>query len=258
MPEGDTVYLSARQLHRALAGQILLTSDFRMPQLATADLTGRTVLDVTPRGKHILIRLDDGRTLHSHFMMDGSWRVYPTGARWRGPANEVRVVLGTEHQQAVGYRLDDVKLVPTSAEADLVGHLGPDLLDPGCDLTEAVRRLQGQPDREIGLALLDQRNLAGIGNLYNSEVLFLRGLWPWPGCVMCPICPPWSPWPGASCMRTRTAGNRSRPAAPVGATTAGSSSAPTGRAANASQPASRKFRPIVDPARCPSSSQCPG
>ncbi|MGB9378147.1 MAG: DNA-formamidopyrimidine glycosylase family protein [Mycobacteriales bacterium] len=179
MPEGDTVYLSAKRLHEALAGHALTASDFRLPQLATDDISGRTVVDVTPRGKHILIRLDDGRSLHSHFRMDGSWRVYSAGKRWRGPAHEIRVVLATATRHAVGYRLHDVALIRTAEEASLVGHLGPDLLGPDWDLDEAVRRLLARPDREIGPALLDQRNLAGIGNLYKSEVLFLRGISPW-------------------------------------------------------------------------------
>jgi endonuclease-8 len=179
MPEGDTVYLSARRLHEALAGQPVLASDFRLPQLATADVTGRTVLGVVPRGKHLLMRFDDGRTLHTHLRMDGSWRAYPLGTRWRGPAHDVRIVLRNQRRQAVGFRLHDVALLPTAEEARLVGHLGPDLLDPAADLAGAVRRLREQPGREIGPALLDQRNLAGIGNLYKSEVLFLRGLSPW-------------------------------------------------------------------------------
>lgn len=179
MPEGDTVYLSAKRLHAALAGQQVVGSDFRLPQLATADISGRTVVEVVPRGKHVLMRLDDGRTLHSHFRMDGTWRLWAVGQRWRGPAHEVRIVVATQDWQAVGYRLHDVALIPTTEEASLIGHLGPDLLGADWDTDEATRRLLAQPGREIGPALLDQRNLAGIGNLYKNEVLFLRGSWPW-------------------------------------------------------------------------------
>jgi endonuclease-8 len=180
MPEGDTVYLSARRMHEALAGRMVLSSDFRLPALAGADVGGRTVLEVVPRGKHMLMRFDDGRTLHTHFRMDGSWRVYAAGRRWNGgPAYEVRVVLTTADRQAVGYRLHDVELMPTADEPRVVGHLGPDLLGPDWDEAEALRRLREQPQREIGPALLDQRNLAGIGNVYKVEVLFLRGLSPW-------------------------------------------------------------------------------
>lgn len=180
MPEGDTVWLAARRLDEALAGKQLVSSDFRVPQLATVDLAGETVLDVVSRGKHLLTRLSSARTLHTHFRMEGSWHLYAPGARWRGgPDHEVRVVLATPERVAVGYRLPVVELLPTAAEDDVVGHLGPDVLSEGFDLDEAVRRLAAQPDREVGMALLDQRNLAGIGNLYRLEVLFLRGVNPW-------------------------------------------------------------------------------
>lgn len=179
MPEGDTVYLSARLLNAALAGQTIEAGDFRLPHLATADVAGRVVTAAVPRGKHMLIRFDDGRTLHSHFRMDGSWHVYPAGGRWRRPAHDVRIVLCTADRQAVGYRLHDVELVPTADEARLVGHLGPDLLAVDYDPKEALRRVLSRPEREIAVALLDQRVVAGIGNLYKAEVLFLRGVWPW-------------------------------------------------------------------------------
>ncbi|MDX6202871.1 MAG: endonuclease [Frankiales bacterium] len=180
MPEGDTVWLSARRMHAALAGRVLTTSDFRVPQLATTDLTGRSVLEVVSRGKHLLTRIDGGLTLHTHFRMDGSWRLFPAGRPWSGgPDWQVRVVLANDDWQAVGYRLPVVDLVETAVEDQLVGHLGPDLLGPDWDRDEAVRRLAADPGRTIGEALLDQRNLAGVGNLYKSEGLFLRGLHPW-------------------------------------------------------------------------------
>ena len=181
MPEGDTVWLAARRLHDALGGEVLARSDFRVPQLATVDLSGRTVREVVSRGKHILTRLDGPTplTLRTHFRMDGSWHLYRSGERWRGgPAWQVRVVLETARWQAVGYRLPVVDLVPADQEADLVGHLGPDLLGEDWDLDEALRRLRSEPARTIGEALLDQRNLAGIGTLYRAETLFLRGVHP--------------------------------------------------------------------------------
>jgi len=184
MPEGDTVWLHARRLDEALHGQPLVRTDFRLPQLATADLTGWTVTEVRSRGKHLLLRAaaPDGRrtTLHAHLRMDGTWRVYRPGEPFRGePAHSVRVILATDRAVAVGYRLHDVTLLPTDAEPRLIGHLGPDLLGPDWDAAEAVRRIAARPDRPIGEALLDQRNLAGIGNLYKSELLFLRGVSPW-------------------------------------------------------------------------------
>jgi endonuclease-8 len=180
VPEGDTVWLAAQRLHEALADDVLVRSDFRVPSLATTDLSGRRVLEVVPRGKHLLTRLKDGLTLHTHFRMDGSWHLYRPGDRWGGgPDWQVRAVLETAAWQAVGYRLPVVELLPTDREDDVVGHLGPDVLGPDWDLDEAVRRVGADPDREVGLALLDQRLLAGLGNLYRTEVLFLQGLTPW-------------------------------------------------------------------------------
>jgi endonuclease-8 len=169
--------MAAKQLHEALAGRVLTRTDFRVPRLATTSLVGQTVLEVVPRGKHMLTRLDSGLTLHTHFKMDGTWRVYAPGARWAPPAHQIRLVLANDSAVAVGYRMPVVELVRD--ESTVVGHLGPDVLDDGFDADEAVRRLAAQPDREVGTALQDQRNLAGIGNMYRCEALFLEGLTPW-------------------------------------------------------------------------------
>ncbi|MFI5842248.1 DNA-formamidopyrimidine glycosylase family protein [Catenuloplanes sp. NPDC051500] len=185
MPEGDTVWNTARVLNRALAGRGLTASDFRVPHLATESLAGWTAIESASRGKHLLLRMREaagGRalTLHSHLRMDGAWRVYAAGERWAGrPAHLIRVVLRTAESVAVGYHLHELALIPTEREGELVGHLGPDLLGADWDGDEAVRRIEAAPDREIGEALLDQRNLAGIGNLYKCELLFLRGVDPW-------------------------------------------------------------------------------
>jgi endonuclease-8 len=180
VPEGDTVWLAAERMRQALAGATLRRGEFRIPSLATVDLAGATVREVVPRGKHLLIRLDDGRTLRTHFRMDGSWHIYRPGTAWRGgPAYEVRAVLATDAWECVGYRLHDIEVVPTAEEGRLVGHLGPDVLGPDWDLDEALRRLRAGPDEQIGVALVDQRNLAGIGNLYKVESLFLLGVHPW-------------------------------------------------------------------------------
>ena len=180
MPEGDTVWLAAQRMHEALAGRVLTRSDFRVPQLATVDLSGREVLEVVPRGKHLLTRVEGGLTLHTHFRMDGSWHLYRPGDAWKGGADwQVRVVLENAEWQAVGYRLPVVDLLPTASEHEKVGHLGPDVLADDWDLEEALRRLRAEPSHEVGMALLDQRNLAGLGNLYRCEVLFVRGITPW-------------------------------------------------------------------------------
>lgn len=180
MPEGDTVFRASRSMNKALAGRVLTSTDFRVPQHATADLTGQTVTEVVPRGKHMLTRTDAGITLHTHFKMEGTWHLYKPETKWRGgPAHEIRAVLKNSEWTAVGYRLAIVELLPTADEHNAVGHLGPDLLGPDWDLDEAMARINARPDLAIGEALLDQRNLAGIGNIYKNETLFLKGLHPW-------------------------------------------------------------------------------
>ncbi|MFE7930702.1 Fpg/Nei family DNA glycosylase [Streptomyces sp. NPDC057456] len=180
MPEGDTVWQAARRLHDALAGKVLTRSDLRVPKYATADLTGRTVLDVTARGKHLLTRVEGDLTLHSHLRMDGSWKVFTDGQRWTGgPAHQIRAILGTHDRTAVGYRLPVLDLMRTADESRAVGHLGPDLLGPDWNPERALANLLTDPARSLGEALLDQRNLAGIGNVYKSELCFLLGVTPW-------------------------------------------------------------------------------
>ncbi|WP_327255234.1 DNA-formamidopyrimidine glycosylase family protein [Streptomyces sp. NBC_01244] len=215
MPEGDTVYRTAARLREALAGKELIRSDLRVPRFATADLTGFTTLEVVTRGKHLLMRFgpppapdtgsgagtDTGRgaaphpllTLHTHLRMDGTWRILPatTGAptgpptaaparpRPPGPAHEIRVILGTATHTAVGYRLPVVELLRTADEHRAVGHLGPDLLGPDWDEATAAANLLATPARPLGEALLDQRNLAGIGNIYKAELCFLAQVTPW-------------------------------------------------------------------------------
>ncbi|MEV1063683.1 DNA-formamidopyrimidine glycosylase family protein [Streptomyces sp. NPDC050263] len=180
MPEGDTVWQAARRLHDALAGKTLIRSDLRVPKYATADLTGRTVLEVTPRGKHLLTRIEGGLTLHSHLRMDGCWKVYGPDQRWTGgPAHQIRVILGTHDRTAVGYRLPVLDLLRTTDEERVVGHLGPDLLGPDWNPEQALANLLTDPARPLGEALLDQRNLAGIGNIYKSELCFVLGVTSW-------------------------------------------------------------------------------
>ncbi len=180
MPEGDTVWRTAHALHRALADRPLTRSDLRVPKLATVDLTGRRVTGVVPRGKHLLTRVEGGLTLHSHLKMDGTWRVFAPGEHWHGgPQHQIRAVLANADHTAVGYRLPVLELLRTADESTAVGHLGPDLLGPDWDPQEALRRLLADPGRPVGEALLDQRNLAGIGNVYKSELCFVLRISPW-------------------------------------------------------------------------------
>lgn len=177
MPEGDTVYQAARRLREALEGRVLTATDFRVQRYATVDLSGERVDGVLSRGKHLLMRVGE-HTVHSHLKMDGSWEVYRPGERWRHPAFQARAVLRTEEVDAVGFLLGILEVVPRSKEQEVVGHLGPDLLGPDWDAEEAVRRIAAHPETPIGVALLDQRNLAGLGNVYANELCFLRGMLP--------------------------------------------------------------------------------
>jgi endonuclease-8 len=181
MPEGDAVWRTARRLHQGLSGQVLTKTDFRVPAIATADLSGGTVVETVSRGKHLLTRIDtpspggESWTLHTHLKMEGSWRVYERGQKWGKAGHLARVALHTGTHTAVGFQLGSTELVLREHEDQVVGHLGPDLLGPDWDPDEAVRRLTADPDRPLGEALLDQRNLAGIGTIYRSELCFLTG-----------------------------------------------------------------------------------
>ncbi|HWI43563.1 MAG TPA: DNA-formamidopyrimidine glycosylase family protein [Nocardioides sp.] len=181
MPEGDAVWLTARRLDRALAGQVLTASSFRVPQLATTDLTGARVDSTATHGKHLLTRLTtvDGQdlTLHTHLKMEGVWRVVAPRGRWPRPAHEARVVLHTERAEAIGFTLGLVELLPTADEHTIIGHLGPDILGPWTadDEAEAVRRLTAVPSRPLGEALLDQTNVAGFGTIWVAESSFVNG-----------------------------------------------------------------------------------
>ncbi|MGC5247897.1 DNA-formamidopyrimidine glycosylase family protein [Gordonia sp. DT219] len=181
MPEGDTVYRAAAGLRRALDGKVLTLTDFRVPQLATTDLAGGVVTAVRSRGKHLLIDItrDDLASpvsIHSHLQMEGRWDVHQLGAQWRRPTHEARVVLRTEDSEAVGFSLGTLELL-TDPDAELA-YLGPDLLGDDWDAAEATRRIEAQPDTPIGVALLDQRLMAGVGNEYRSELCFVRGVLP--------------------------------------------------------------------------------
>lgn len=195
MPEGDSLVRLAHRLRPVLAGRALTHADLRVPQHATADLTGWTVVEVEPRGKYLLMRLTPpaGRpaarplTLVSHLKMEGRWLVSALDARWGAPAWQVRAVLETADHRVLGAQLGMLTLVPTDREDTVLGHLGPDLLDPAWDgseeaaaalLAEGTRRLTARPERPVGLALLDQRTTCGIGNIYRCESLLLAGIDP--------------------------------------------------------------------------------
>jgi len=186
VPEGDSVWKLARRLDRQLAGHTIERSDFRTQRLATRDVSGRIVLGHVTHGKHLLTRLSalggsPAATLHSHLRMDGSWSTLAPGKHLPPKLQpHVRLVLALDDGRTVhGIRLHDLDLVPTDREADLVGHLGPDPLREDWDDAEALRRLAADTARPLVSALLDQRSMAGLGNLWANELAFLSGVSPW-------------------------------------------------------------------------------
>lgn len=186
MPEGDVVLRTARRLTAALADGEITVSDLRWPTLAGLDLTGLISLGTHAYGKNLLTRFSDGRTLHTHLRMDGSWRVSatssPTPTAIGGPRSMVRAVLATSAWTCVGHHLGMMALLRTRDEARLLAHLGPDVLaDDYDEATEAAIAvaIHAQGDRAIGAVLLDQGVLAGLGTIYMAETLFRHRVSPW-------------------------------------------------------------------------------
>ncbi len=181
MPEGDTVFVLARRLRASLDGRRLVRAELRVPAHATSDLSGRVITEHDTHGKHLLTRFSGGLTLHTHLKMTGSWSITRGGKQLpRRMMPDVRVLLALDSGAiAYGISLPVVQLLPTSHESDAIGHLGPDPLRADWDPAEAVRRLAARPDRPLAAALLDQRNIAGLGNLWANELSFLRGYNPW-------------------------------------------------------------------------------
>jgi endonuclease-8 len=184
MPEGDTIFRAARTLQRALAGSVIAAFDTQLAPLATVDrrapIAGRSVIDVSARGKHLLMALSGDLTLRTHLRMHGSWHVYRPGERWRAPRRDARIVLSTAEWIAIAFSVNDAEFL-TSAE--LARHarlsaIGPDLLSGSYDADETRRRIREAPARHIAEALLRQQSVAGLGNVFKSELLFLCGVHP--------------------------------------------------------------------------------
>ncbi|SQG64269.1 endonuclease VIII [Corynebacterium renale] len=184
MPEGDSVYQLARRLS-FLRGRRVLRSSVRVPAYASVDFTGLKVERVWPYGKHLFMQIGNN-ILHTHLKMEGAWAVHEFGAKWRKPGHTARVVLeveGTPHPrpiEVVGHSLGFVHVFPADEYPQRIAHLGPDVLgawEPD-DRAEAYRRITAEPGRSIGAALLDQTNLAGVGNEYRAEICFLAGVHP--------------------------------------------------------------------------------
>ncbi len=180
LPEGDTVWRTARRLHDALAGVPITQCEIRWGSRPTPDVLGRDTLEVVSHGKHLLHRIDGGITIHSHLRMEGAWRVHDQSTMTPQSLynRQIRALVGTQNKLALGLRLGMLDVIRTRAENRIVGHLGPDILGADWDLDRAVAAIQADP-RPIGEALLDQANIAGIGTMYCAETLFILRVPPW-------------------------------------------------------------------------------
>src|SRR5690242_1848814 len=184
MPEGDTIFRTARTLQLAIGGQTVTRFETVLPKLARVDvdtpLAGRTVERVESAGKWLLMRFSGDLVLLTHMLMSGSWHIYRPGERWQRARQHMRIVIETARMVAVAF---SVPVAEFHTEASLArrggfNRLGPDLLAEDFDAEAAIRNLQTQSDVEIGVALLKQSVLAGIGNEFKSEICFAAGVHP--------------------------------------------------------------------------------
>ena len=184
MPEGDTIFRTARTLQRALAGHSVTAFESAFPALnrvaVDRPIIGRSIESVRSHGKHLLMALGGDLILHTHMRMNGSWHIYRPGERWQRSRAEMRVLVAIETFVAVGFNIPVAEWLTTR---DLARHrelraLGPDPLDPSFERAEVLARLRALESVAIGDALLNQRVIAGIGNVLKSEILFVAGVDP--------------------------------------------------------------------------------
>jgi endonuclease-8 len=184
MPEGDTIFRAARTLERALGGQPVTRFESVFPAVNRIDedhpIVGRTVEAVVSRGKHMLLTFSGGLTLHTHMRMNGSWHIYRPGERWQRPASDMRILVGTATMLAVGFNVPIAELLTASqlARHPQLRALGSDLTDGAFDRMDVLSRLRAEGSTFVGDALLNQRVVAGIGNVLKSEILFVAGVDP--------------------------------------------------------------------------------
>src|SRR6202453_4852109 len=182
MPEGDTIFRSARALRQALAGQTVTLFETAYAQLASVNdqspVAGRTIEQVESRGKWLLIHFSGDLILATHMLMSGSWHIYRVGERWQRARNHMRVVLGTDDLLAVAFNVPVARFYTARTLERFAGvaGLGPDLLGPGFAAGGAAARLLLHGDEEVGNVLLNQRVMAGIGNVFKSEICFACGV----------------------------------------------------------------------------------
>jgi endonuclease-8 len=181
VPEGDTIYRTAAALRPLLVGRVIQAASARVPGPMIERVVGSQVTDVEARGKHLVVRFDNGLALHTHLRMGGAWHRYAPGERWRRPRSQARVVLEVSEHVVVCFNAPVAELLDERVldHHPALVRLGPDLLAPVFDADEAVARLRARGEVPLGEALLDQQALAGIGNVFKSEVLFVERLDPW-------------------------------------------------------------------------------
>jgi endonuclease-8 len=178
MPEGDTIFRAARTLHRALAGKQVTAFESVFPALNRIDddapIAGRTIERVHSAGKHLLMHFSGDLVLRTHMRMNGSWHIYRRGEAWQRARRDMRIIVATADFEAVGFSIPVAEFM---SERDVakspVGTLGPDVLADDFDHDRVIANLREQSDSEIAEALLNQRVLAGLGNVYKSEILFI-------------------------------------------------------------------------------------
>lgn len=184
MPEGDTIFRAARTLHSALAGQTVTRFETVLPKLARTDydtpLAGRTVDSVEARGKWLLMHFSGDLILLTHMLMSGSWHIYRPGEKWQRHRTHMRIVVETPAMLAVAFNVPVAEFhsARTLARREGFNRLGPAPLATNFDPALAIANLAARPDLELGLALLNQTVLAGLGNVFKSEIAFACGLNP--------------------------------------------------------------------------------
>lgn len=178
MPEGDTIFRAARTLNRAMAGKAIVRFESVFPHLnrvhEDAPLTGRAIQAVRAAGKHVLMEFSGDLVLRTHMRMNGSWHIYRPGEKWQRPRRSMRIVIATTDFEAVGFDIAVAEMIRAKdvAKHEELRKLGPDLLGEQFDAQEAAYRIRERATSDVAEVLLNQRVLAGIGNVYKSEVLF--------------------------------------------------------------------------------------
>jgi len=184
VPEGDTIFRAARALHRALVGQAVTGFESVLPKLERVEIdspiTGRTVEGVEAKGKWLLMHFAGDLTLLTHMLMSGSWHIYRPGEKWKKHPSHMRIIVRTAKIHAVAFNVQiaEFHTADSLRRRRNFNQLGPSVLAEECDEAAILTRLRGDPEMEVGQALLLQTNLAGIGNVFKSEICFACGIHP--------------------------------------------------------------------------------